>query len=369
MNAKNNKLKMFLKVVLFGACACVGTQAHALKYTWQAVDGNWDGNITDVAHWKCDTDGQPGYPQTSDAEVYIPAGATATITINEDVMTSHWRLYAGTKLTLVSAESDNADNKNMKCLTMGQMRIENEGGMFVFDHARIKHQKDEGTGFNFRNSGSGFIKNGSYITIKAINIMNTSSSSTLSFCPETLSEVGNIYIGCGNRIVIDNATVKTGGGIYIGSNSNSEKRNGNGSIEFKGSEPKLEFTEKNKQVGGDSDVDSILDFNFVIPEGGFKSTPVISKTGQEKLFGSLRKETSFGKIRINVLDESPIVASRKKMTHRLIEWDKGFDLDYVIEGNLPKKAIEKRFDAGVELPGVYSAIIKGGSRGMRVIIR
>lgn len=369
MNAKNNKLKMFLKVALFGACACVGTQAHALKYTWQAVDGNWDGNITDAAHWTCDTDGQPGYPQTSDAQVDIPAGATATITINEDVTNSHWRVYAGTKLTLVSAESDKEEHKYMKCLTMGQMRIENEGGMFVFDHARIKHWKDEGTGFNFRNSGSGFIKNGSYITIKAITIMNTSSSSTLSFCPETLSEVGNIYIGCGNRIVIDNATVKTGGGIYIGSNSNSEKRNGNGSIEFKGSEPKLEFTEKNKQVGGDSDVDSILDFNFVIPEGGFKSTPVISKTGQENLFGSLRKETSFGKIRINVLDESPIVASRKKMTHRLIEWDKGFDLDYVIEGNLPKKAIEKRFDAGVELPGVYSAIIKGGSRGMRVIIR
>ena len=70
-----------------------------------------------------------------------------------------------------------------------------------------------------------------------------------------------------------------------------------------------------------------------------------------------------------MLDESPVVASSKKMTHRLIEWDKGFDLDYVIEGNLPKKATEKRFDAGVELPGVYSAIIKGGPRGMRVIVR
>ena len=57
------------------------------------------------------------------------------------------------------------------------------------------------------------------------------------------------------------------------------------------------------------------------------------------------------------------------MTHRLIEWDKGFDPNYVIEGNLPQKATEKRFDAGVELPGVYSAIIKGGLRGMKVIIR
>jgi hypothetical protein len=358
---------MFLKVVLLGACASVGTQAHALKYTWQAVDGNWDGNITDVAHWTCDTTGKPGYPQTSDAQVDIPAGATATITINEDVATSHWRLYAGTKLTLVSAESDKEEHKYMKCLTMGQMRIENEGGMFVFDHARIKHQKDEMTGFNFRNSGLGFIKNGSYITIKAISIMNTSSSSTLSFCPETLSEVGNIQIGCGNRIVIDNATVKTGGGIYIGNNSTSEKRNGNGSIEFKGSGPKLEFTEKNKKVGGNSNEDSILDFNFIIPEGGFKSTPVISKAGQQNQFGT--PHGNYGKIRINVLDESPVVASPKKMTHRLIEWDKGFDLDYVIEGNLPKKAIEKRFDAGVELPGVYSATIKGGLRGMKVIIR
>lgn len=369
MNAKNNKLKMFLKVVLLGACASVGTQAHALKYTWQAVDGNWDGNITDVAHWKCDTDGKPGYPQTSDAQVDIPAGATATITINEDVATSHWRVYSGTKLTLISAESDNAANKYMKCLTMGQMRIENEGGMFVFDHARIKHQSNEMTGFNFVNSGLGFIKNGSYITIKAISIMNRSSSSTLSFCPETLSEVGNIQIGCGNRIVIDNATVKTGGGIYIGNNQTSDKRNGNGSIEFKGSEPKLEFTAKDKKVGGNSHEDSILDFNFIIPEGGFKSTPVISKTGQLNLFGSLQNSTSFGKIRINVLDESPVVASRKKMTHRLIEWDKGFDPNYVIEGNLPKKATEKRFDVGVESPGVYSAIIKGGSRGMRVIVR
>jgi hypothetical protein len=70
-----------------------------------------------------------------------------------------------------------------------------------------------------------------------------------------------------------------------------------------------------------------------------------------------------------VLDESPVVASPKKMTHRLIEWDKGFDPNYVIEGNLPKKATEKRFDAGVELSGVYSAIIKGGLRGMKIIVR
>lgn len=359
-----------LKILLFGASVCLGTIANALKYTWKADEsGNWDGNITDAAHWTCDTAGKPGYPQTSDAQVDIPAGATVTITINEDVTTSHWRVYAGTKLTLVSAESDNAANKYMKCLTMGQMRIEKDGGMFVFDHARIKHQPNETTGFYFVNSGLGFIKNGSYISIKAISIMNTSSSSILSFCPETLSEVGNIQIGCGNRIVIDNATVKTGGGIYIGNNQTNDKRNGNGSIEFKGSEPKLEFTEKNKKVGGNSPVDSILDFNFIIPEGGFKSTPVISKAGQQHLFGSLYLDTSYGKVRINVLDESPVITSPKKMTHRLIEWDKGFDSNNVIEGNLPKKAVEKSFDAGVLVPGVYSASIKGGQRGMRVIVR
>lgn len=363
MSATNNKLKMFLKVVLFGACACVGTQAHALKYTWQAVDGNWDGNITDVAHWKCDTDGKPGYPQTSDAQVDIPAGATATITINEDVTTSHWRVYAGTKLTLVSAESE----KNMKCLTMGQMRTETASGTFVFDHARVKSDGDNG--INFVNSGTGIVKNGFYITFKKMEISEKSSSSVFILDPGTLFETGNIIIGGGNQIIINDAIMKTGGGIYIGKNQTNDKRNGNGSIEFKGSEPKLEFTEKGKKVGGNSHVDSILDFNFVIPEGGFKSTPVISKAGQQNLFGSLQNSTSCGKIRINVLDESPVVASRKKMTHHLIEWDKGFDPNYVIEGNLPKKATEKRFDAGVELPGVYSAIIKGGLRGMKVIVR
>ena len=363
MSATNNKLKMFLKVVLLGACACVGTQAHALKYTWQAVDGNWDGNITDVAHWTCDTVGKPGYPQTSDAQVDIPAGATATITINEDVTTSHWRVYAGTKLTLVSAESDNAANKNMKCLTMGQMRTETAGGTFVFDHARVKSDGDNG--INFRNSGTGIVKNGSYITFKKIGILERTSSSVFSLEPGTLFETGNITIGGGNQIIINDAIMKTGGGIYNGDKYDCPQ--GNGVIVFKGAEPKLEFTDKSKKVGGNSTVDSILDFTFVIPEGGFKSTPVISKAGQQNQFGTPHGD--YGKIRINVLDESPVVASPKKMTHRLIEWDKGFDPNYVIEGNLPKKATEKRFDAGVELPGVYSAIIKGGLRGMKVIVR
>lgn len=356
MSATNNNLKMFLKVVLLGACACVGTQAHALKYTWKADEsGNWDGNITDAAHWTCDTAGKLGYPQTSDAQVYIPAGATVTITINEDVTTSHWRVYSGSKLTLVSAESDNAANKNMKCLTMGQMRTETAGGTFVFDHARVK----SGESVRYINSGTGIVKNGSYITFNKMDIFEGSSSSVFSLAPGTLFETGNIFIGGGNQIIIDDAIMKTAGGIYI------EK--GNGAIVFKGAEPKLEFTEKTKKVGGTSTVDSILDFNFIIPEGGFKSTPVISKAGQQNQFGTPYGD--YGKIRFNVLDESPVVASPKKMTHRLIEWDKGFDPNYVIEGNLPKKATEKRFDAGVELPGVYSAIIKGGSRGMRVIIR
>ena len=364
MSATNNKLKMFLKAVLFGVCVSIGTQAHALKYTWKADEsGNWDGNITDAAHWTCDTADQPGYPQTSDAQVDIPAGATATITINEDVTTSHWRVYAGTKLTLVSAESDNAANKYMKCLTMGQMRTETAGGTFVFDHARVKSDD----AINFNNSGTGIVKNGSYITFNKIGIFERSSSSVFSLDPGTLFETGNITIGGGNQIIINDAIMKTGGGIYNGDKYSCPQ--GNGVIVFKGAEPKLEFTEKTKKVGGNSTVDSILDFNFIIPEGGFKSTPVISKAGQQYLFGSLHSDTYYGKVLINVLDESPVVASSKKMTHRLIEWDKGFDLDYVIEGNLPKKATEKRFDAGVELPGVYSAIIKGGQRGMRVIVR
>jgi hypothetical protein len=366
MSATNNKLKMFLKVVLLGACVCVGTQAHAaddLIYTWQAVDGNWDGNITDAAHWTCNKEDKPGYPQTSDAIVDIPAGATATITINEDVTTSNWRVYSGTKLTLVSAESDNAVNKHMKCLTMGQMRTEAAGGTFVFDHARVKSDGDNGITFKF--SGTGIVKNGSYITFKKMAILERTSSSVFILEPGTLFETGNIFIGGGNQIIINDAVLKTGGGIYNGERYDCPQ--GNGVIVFKGAEPKLEFTANDKKVGGNSTKDSILDFNFIIPEGGFKSTPVISKAKQKNQFGT--PHGNYGKIRINVLDESPVVASPKKMTHRLIEWDKGFDPNYVIEGNLPQKATEKRFDAGVELPGVYSAIIKGGLRGMKVIIR
>lgn len=366
MNANQEKKAMSVKTVLFFVGVCIGMSAHALKYTWKADEsGNWDGNITDVVHWTCDTAGKPGYPQTSDAQVDIPAGATATITINEDITTSHWRVYSGSKLTLISAESDNAANKNMKCLTMGQMRTETAGGTFVFDHARVKSDGDNG--INFICSGTGIVKNGTYITFKKLAIFEKTSSSVFSLNPGTLFETGNITIGGGNQIIINDAILKTGGGIYNGDKYGCPQ--GNGVIVLKGAEPKLEFTDKTKKVGGCSTVDSVLDFTFVIPEGGFKSTPVISKAGQQNLFGSLHDSTLCGKIRINVLDESPVVASPKKMTHRLIEWDKGFDLDYVIEGNLPKKATEKRFDAGVELPGVYSAIIKGGLRGMKVIVR
>lgn len=89
MKANHAKQIIFLRAILLGIGISVGTMVHAATYTytWQAVDGNWDGNISDSAHWKCDTADRPAAPGTTSDKlsIKIPAGVQARITIDKDL--------------------------------------------------------------------------------------------------------------------------------------------------------------------------------------------------------------------------------------------------------------------------------------------
>ena len=393
MKAKNNKLKMFLKVVLLGAVVYVGTIASAATYTytWQAVDGNWDGNISDSAHWKCDTADRPASPETTSDKLSmkIPAGVQARITIDKDLSVGSFFSESGSHVTLVSI--DKADTGEMTHLQLSSGLYIRDGATLVLDHAKITNTGDN---FSVSNLGEGKVMNGSLLTNKNFHFRNTSGKSAFEVSGKSTVSFSNFYIGGGNRFVINDSTVHVGK-LLLGTDSNTLTSEAT-SLCFMGDNPQMLFDDGPSENGrrtqacvanSKSDGD-VLNFDFIVPEDGFNSTP-ITIVGTDRaiyLFADPLdcNTANKGKFRFNVSDESPLVLNRRKIEQKLVEWrlnsdinksEEGFNFSNIITGNLPGKARQAEFNSGIisasanQITFAYSALLDCRPTGFKVIVR
>lgn len=381
-----NNPKMFLKAVLLGIGISVGTMVHAATYTytWQAVDGNWDGNISDAAHWTCDTADRPGAPETTSDKlsIKIPAGVQARITIDKDLSVGSFFSESGSHVTLVSV--DKADTGELTHLQLSSGLYIRESATLILDRAKITNSGDS---VSVQKGGVGIVKNSSSLWCKNVYLNNSSATSYWEISGKSTVDLGVLYIGGGNKFVIDDATMKCRNRVGIGTDSSSVTSDST-SLLFKGAEPKLvlyndgwpngrdlQVCGVNQKVDGD-----ILNFNFLIPENGFNSTPIVMDDGESSnyLFGSPYLNTAaYGKMRFNILDESPAASALKKIKQNLVEWtlriesEDGFDRDYMLDGTLPEKTRGDAFS--FEEPQdnhfVYSVLLDCRPTGFKVIVR
>ena len=369
------------------AIAAFSAVAADVTYTWQAVDGVWDGNATDRAHWACSSADRLDYPQNSTCKAVVPQNVRARITIDVSHVSGKWELLAGSHVTFTSLSVGDSDE--MAHMEVGALTTR-AGSTFILDHAKIT---DSG-GINLGTGMTGLVQNASWFycgngyinNAKATAYFEASGMSTVSF--------GNIYIGDGNRFVIDDSTVTIRSRLAVGTDQYANRTNAYSSLLFKGAEPRLVFDDgasdngRNLQVcGANPKLDGdVLHLDFLVPEGGFASTPIsiVEKDASKYLFGGPNENTAgrYGKFRINVLDESPAAFSPKKTEQNLIEWKTrkalctgGFDYNNIIEGNLPRKAEQKSFASGLvsETTDIalyaYSVTLKGSSGGTRIFVQ
>ena len=384
MNAGHRHLST---VSLGVALAAFSAVAADVTYTWQAVDGVWDGNATDRAHWACSSADRLDYPQNNSCKAVVPQNVRARIMIDVNHVSGKWELQTGSHVTFASQCVGDGDE--MAHMEVGALTTR-AGSTFILDHAKIT---DSG-GINLGAGMTGLVQNASWFycgngyinNAKATAYFEASGKSTVSF--------GNIYIGDGNRFVIDDSTVTTRSRLAVGTDQYANRTNAYSSLLFKGAEPRLVFDDgasdngRNLQVcGANPKLDGdVLHLDFLMPEGGFASTPIsiVEKDASKYLFGGPNDNAAgrYGKFQINVLDESPAAFSPKKTAQNLIEWKTrkalctgGFDYNNIIEGNLPRKAEQKSFATGLvsETTDIalyaYSVTLKGRGRGTRIMVR
>ena len=365
-------------------------KAYAVDtYTWQAVDGVWDGNVTDRAHWACSSADRLDYPQSSTCKAVIPQNVRARITIDVSHVSGDWELQAGSHVTFTSLSVGDGDE-------MAHMEVKSlvtkASSTFILDHAKISDAYQ----ISLQYGVTGIVQNASwfYCSNGGFYINNSRSTAYFEVAGKSTINVGNIYIGDGNRFVIDDSTVTARARLAVGTDKYSNRTSESSSFLFKGAEPRLVFDDgasdngRNLQVCiANSKLDGdVLNLDFLMPEGGFASTPIsiVEKDASKYLFGGPNDNAAvcYGKFRINILDESPAAFSPKKTEQNLIEWKTrkalctgGFDYNNIIEGNLPRKAEQKSFASGLvsETTDIalyaYSVTLKGSSGGTRIFVQ
>jgi hypothetical protein len=374
-----------LKILLFGASVCLGTIAYAVTYTWKADEnGNWDGNITDPAHWECDTAGSPECPQSKSDTIFIPQNARIRITIDKSHVSGTWKLQAGSHVTFVSAVDAIGDTAQMNVKEL-QMKA---GATFVLNSAKILND----SAMAFPNGSTGIVHNASSLRCGNINLHDGKSSAYIEVAGKSTLNAGNIYVGDGNKLVIDDSTVICRARLALGTYSYANRVNSSTIVRFKGREPKLLFYDdtntngKNLQVclSNSKMVGDVLNFEFLIPEEGFASAPIAIAEGNSSshLFATTwdsdKTKPYYGLFRFKILEESPAVLCCRKVNQKLVEWtlvkgehEEGFCKELMEEGIPPKKAREQTFsfEEPTENHFIYSVLLDCRPTGFKVIVR
>jgi hypothetical protein len=287
-------------------------------YTWQPVEGDWDGAVNVRAHWACDADDDDrlDWPSHNSSKAVVPAGATATISIPSALSSGTWTFSADSATTFVSA----APGATPLLTAVGATFT--AGSAVTLDHAAVKFNGNQT--ISARSSLTAL--NGSALTCGNFYLNSSGGQALLSVCGGSTMTVGHIYLGYGNRIVIDDGSITMSGTFYAGSGG------ANGSVLFRGANPRLHLSAVKQKFGANMN-NSVVDLNFLIPAGGYAETPITGASGMNNTFGT--PASGNGTIRFNVLDESPAAFADATLAQDLVEWSKGFATSYLTQGNLP----------------------------------
>lgn len=320
-------------------------------YTWQDVNGCWNGVVNDRKHWACnaDEDDRLDWPMHPSSKAVIPENVTVVVT-NIEAVSGNWELGSGSAVTFVSPHGELRPELGVQTFKIG------DGVTCTLDRAAVnvitpRYEMVLPAESTLR------IQNSSSLSLSTLTMTKAGGNARLLISGESSYAGGHFYINNGNLVHIDNSAMELVGNLYAG----------DGTFCFSGTNPTFNFKAKDAVVGANVD-STVLDLCFCVPEGGFGAVPITGHENATKVFGSVHG-TKTGKIRVNVHDDSPALNSSKKISQRLIEWACGFDPENIVKGNLPKKAIDAFFDAGETEKHIYSVSFRGGTKGLSILIR
>ena len=326
------------------------TTQDTATYTWRAVDGNWDGDFNDTAHWTCNrTEDRNPWPSDSACSVVFPANASATVAIPDNLSCGKITLNSNADIVFSSVVGAVTNRLTAANLTTSS------GSTLTLDTAALT---DNGA-FTPGAGSKIVLKNGSdFYDGNNFSLTAAGGKTQLLLSGKSTASVNHFYLGSGNLIVLDDSklTVRNNQ-AYLGSGSP------NGTIRFQGRNPQLYFSNRDCVIGSNIN-SSNVDLEFLMPVGGFAATPVTGLSTVTKAFGAPNSSYN-GTVTLNVLDNSPAAQVSEALTQSLISWNKGFD-SHLLSGKLPACASGAAFDVGQTDAKVASVAFTGTSGKLTV---
>lgn len=278
------------------------TTKDTTTYTWQAVNGDWDGDWHDTAHWTSDLPSAYGYPRTGNSTAVFPAGTNITVTISDNEKVGTLDLHATKNLTDaanacgvdVTFKGATATGTN-KVLTATSININGPLGSLTLDNAALKNGStalEFGQGFVFSLvNGSDYYQSGSDFKLYR-------KGARFELHDDSTASAHFFYIGGSGVFVIDNSTYVARS--WIGLNANGS----GGTFEFFGDHPLIDTAQNNVSFMPYGSAASAAVLTFHVPAGGYSSAPI--RCGSKETANLFKTNGKGGSITLSVADDSPI---------------------------------------------------------------
>ncbi|MBR1920541.1 MAG: hypothetical protein IJ829_00900, partial [Kiritimatiellae bacterium] len=313
-----------------GATSDTCTAIDNTIYTWQAVDGDWNGAWSVTNHWRPNIADCKGFPQTSNATASF-ADCTLENPVQVEVDGNYTvgkinlfdgdaadLSFVGTGAAASSLKSSNAKPDFKDRYMRGNSRLSFKDIMLDASGQELDFAQPEdntATGMEIIFSGA---------TVKAKNIWLRADGSTLSFrdgTAVTLTDKMSVA-GVNTIVTIDDSTVTTPS-VYAGDNRDSTGFK----LRFEGVAPRLSAT---TQFQTYNRADEIL-LEFAVPVGGYSAAP-INKTGAA--FATAISGQTPGTFTFAVAEDSPALrrSSEQLSNQVLVQTQSGFVPERIVEG-------------------------------------
>ena len=272
-------------------------------YTWQAVDGVWDGDWQDPAHWKTDVATLRGYPYTTSSKAVFPGGHAIVVTNSANNTVGTLDLKDNrVDVTFVGGESGTNVILNVSTFQPHSME-----GKVTLDSAYLKVAND----FNF-GPGDFTLRNAAYFY--ASGKVYHESSGLIHLTGHSYMNLGYVRMtNNGTRLIIDDST------LYMRDNMEYAQTNVSsygGRTTFRGAAPLMLFASgkgPNLRVNGSTATDWV----FEIPSGGYASVPVRTSSATV----DFPQKYNNGRLRFTVSEDSPCFSDIATFDTPLVAWN------------------------------------------------
>ena len=272
-------------------------------YTWQAVDGVWDGDWRDPAHWRTDVATLHGYPYTSSSKAVFPAGHGIVVTNAENNTVGTIDSRSGpADVTFVGGP-----NGTNVCLSVSTLLTPDVGGKITLDSAYLKVANDITLGvveLVLTNAAYFYASGNLYHDSYGLILLCGKSYMNLSFMR---------MANTGTRLIIDDSTLYMRGNIEYAKTNDTTY---GGKTTFRGAAPLMLFASgkgPNMRVNGSAATDWV----FEIPSGGYASVPV--RTSNATV--DFPQKYNNGRLRFNVSEDSPCFGDIATFDTPLVAWN------------------------------------------------